>query len=118
MSIEWIYHKEKKILYINYSGLSSEEALAQIKKATQTLVDTKDRSNLTLSDLRNAHIDQAFMDLSKEQGKISKEYTKKAAVLGIEGVRKILLKTVNMVSGNPREPFPTMEEAKDWLVKD
>jgi hypothetical protein len=81
-------------------------------------VDTKEKSNLTLSDLRNARIDQAFVDLSKEQGKISREYTKKAAVLGVDGVRKILLKAVNMVSGNPREPFSTMEEAKDWLVKD
>ncbi len=92
--------------------------MAQIRKATQTLVDTHDRNNLTLSDVRDAHIDQEFVNLSKEQGKISKDYTKRAAILGVEGVRKILLRAVNMVSGNPREPFDTMEEAKDWLVRD
>jgi len=118
MSIEWIQHKGKRILYVKYSDLSTDEALAQIRKATQTLVDSHDRNNLTLSDVRDAHIDQDFVDLSKAQGKISKDYTKKAAIVGVEGVRKILLKAVNMVSGNPREPFSTIEEAKDWLVKD
>ena len=118
MSIEWIDHKGKKILYINYSGLTKGEEIDQIEKATQILIDTKSKENLTLSDLRKALVDQDFVEKSKEKGKISKDYTKKAAVLGIDGVRKILLKAVNAFSGNPREPFSTMEDAKDWLVKD
>jgi hypothetical protein len=118
MSIEWITHQNKKILYINYGGLSLSEELAQIEKATQVLVDTKDKNNLTLSDLRNALVDQEFVEKSKEKGKISGQYTKKAAVLGVDGVRKILLKAVNAFSQNPREPFSTIEEAKEWLVKE
>ncbi len=118
MSIEWMDHNGKKILYINYAGLSSPEELDQIKKATQVLVDTRKNDNLTLSDLRNALVTQDFVDLSKEMGKTSRHYTKKAAVLGVEGVRKILLRAVNTFSGNPREPFSTLEEAKDWLVKE
>jgi hypothetical protein len=118
MSIEWIDHKGKKILYINYAGLSREEELAQIEKATQMLVETNIRDNLTLSDLRGALVDQDFMESSKDHGQISRNYTKKAAVLGVEGVRKILLKAVNTFSGNPREPFSTKEEAMDWLAKD
>jgi hypothetical protein len=118
MSIEWIDHKGKKILYINYMGLSSAERLAQIEKAAQTLVDTGKKDNLTLSDLRDTLVDQEFVDLSKAKGKISGQYTKKAAVLGIEGMKKILLKAVNAFSGNPREPFSTIEEAKEWLTKD
>ncbi len=118
MSIEWIDHKGKKILYINYAGLTPKEELDQIEKATQMLVDTKIKENLTLSDLRGALIDKEFMDSSQEHGKISRNYTRKAAVLGVEGVRKILLRAVNSFSGNPREPFSTIEEAMDWLVKD
>ena len=118
MSIEWIEHKGKKILYINYTGLSPKEELDQIEKATKMLVETNKKDNLTLSDLRGALVDQDFMESSKEHGKISRQYTKKAAVLGVEGIRKILLRAVNSFSGNPREPFSTMEEASDWLVKD
>jgi hypothetical protein len=118
MSIEWLDYKGKKILYINYSKLSSQDALAQIEKATQILVDTHSKENLTLSDLRGALVTQEFVDKSKEKGKISKDYTKKAAVLGIDGIRKILLKAVNTFSGNPREPFSAIEDAKEWLIKE
>lgn len=118
MSIEWITHKGKKILYINYAGLSPKEELEQIDNATKILVETNDKNNLTLSDLRNALINQDFVNRAKEKGKISGHFTKKAAVLGVEGVRKIILKAVNTFSENPREPFSTIEEAKEWLVKD
>jgi hypothetical protein len=117
MSIEWITHEGKKILYIKYSGLSYSEQLEQIERATQILVDTKTNDNLTLSDLTHSHINQDFVNLAKEKGKISAPFTKKAAVIGIEGVRKILLEVVNKISGNLRVPFSTIEEAKDWLVK-
>jgi len=118
MSIEWINHKGKKILYIDYAGLSSKEELEQIEKATKTLVETNDKNNLTLTNLVNAKVDQEFVDMSKVKGKISGQYTKKAAVVGVEGVRKVLLRAVNAFSGNPREPFSTKEEALEWLVKD
>jgi len=118
MSIEWISHNNKKILYIRYSGLDTKDASEQILKATQILVDTKNKNNLTLSDLRDIYIDQDFINLSKEQGKISKNYTKKAAVIGVEGVKKLFLKTVNTMSENPRVPFSTLEEAKEWLTRE
>jgi len=118
MSVEWIDHKGKKILYIKYAGLTSEEKLDQIDKAVEILSSTKSNSNLTLTDIRETFIDQEFMDKSKIRGKVSKEFTKKAAILGVDGLRKIMLKTVNAFSGNPREPFNTMEEAKEWLIKD
>ncbi len=116
--MEWITHKGKRILYIDYGGLSQEEELKQIDEATKTLVETNDKNNLTLSDLSRALITQEFVTMSKEKGKISRNFTKKAAVVGVEGVRKILLRAVNTVSGNPRVPFSTVEEAKDWLVRE
>jgi hypothetical protein len=42
---------------------------------------------------------------------------KKAAIIGIDGIRQLLLKVVNSVSGNPRVPFSTIAEAKDWMAK-
>lgn len=117
MSIEWITHKRKKILYIKYSGLSESEQLDQIEQATQILVDTKSKNNLTLSDLVDTHLSQKFIDKAKQNGKLSAPFTKKAAVVGVEGVNRFLLIAVNRISGNERVPFSTMEEAKDWLVK-
>jgi hypothetical protein len=117
MSIEWIEHKGKRILYIKYSGLSDSEQLEQVTRASQMLVDTNVKDNLTLSDVRDTHVNQAFVDLAKEKGKISGPVTRKAAIIGIEGVRKYILMAVNRISGNVRVPFSTIEEAKNWLVE-
>ncbi len=118
MSMEWIEHKGKRILYINYARLSSAENIAQIDAAVQVLIDSGRKDNLTLTDLRDAVVDQDFVNHSKEKAKISAAYTKKAAILGVEGVRKVLLKAVNAFSGNPRVPFDSLEAAKDWLAED
>jgi hypothetical protein len=117
MSAEWILHKGKKILYIDYQKLNNEEQLALIRKATQMLLDSGSQENLTLSDVRGIVVSPEFVELAKEMGKQSGIITKKAAIVGIEGLRKVILHGVNKISGNIREPFNTVEEAKDWLVE-
>jgi hypothetical protein len=116
MSAEWINYQGKKILFIDYSGLTPPEQLEQIRKAAQMLADTKATDNLSLTNVSNTRVSQEFIELAKEQGKISAPFTKKAAIVGITGIRKIILKAVNTVSGNPRVPFDTIEQAKEWLV--
>lgn len=117
MGAEWINYKGKKILYIKYAGLEPEEMLVLIRQATQMLVDSRSDQNLTLTDVSSCYLDQAFVNLSKTQSQISLPLTKKAAIVGVTGLKNILLQAVNRVSSNPRVSFATVEEAKDWLVK-
>jgi hypothetical protein len=117
MGAEWITHKGKKILYIRYSGISPSEQLDLIRAATKILLETGVKDNLTLTDVTNTFVSKEFVELAKEKGGESKEVTKKAAIIGIEGIRKLLLHVVNTVSGNSRKPFNSIEEAKDWLVE-
>ena len=117
MSAEWITHKGKKILYINYSGLEINEQLNLIREATGILLESGSKENLTLTDVRDGKVTQKFIDFAKEMSKKSTPVTKKAAVVGVEGIRKVLLQAVNRFSGSARKPFGTIEEAKDWLVE-
>lgn len=117
MGAEWINHKGKKILYINYGKLPPPDMLALIKKASGMLVASGSSENLTLTDMRDVFVNNEFIALAKEQGKVSLPLTKKAAIVGVTGVKKILLTGVNAFTSKPRIPFDTLEEAKDWLVK-
>ncbi|HEX3046719.1 MAG TPA: hypothetical protein VHY08_18335 [Bacillota bacterium] len=117
MGAEWIFHQGKKILYINYTGLSIPEQLDLIREATQILLDSASQENLTLTDVRGITVSSEFVDLAKEMGAKSGPVTKKAAILGVEGLKKVILYGVNKFSGNIRKPFDTIEEAKDWLVE-
>ena len=118
MSANWISHKGKNILLIDYNGLDLQQQLDQIRTATKILLDTGKKDNLTISDVRNITISNEFTELAKTMGKQSGQVTKKAAALGVSGIRKVILQAVNAFSGNPRRPFDTLEEAKDWLVEE
>lgn len=117
MSIEWVSHKGKKILVIDYSGLEIADQLEQIKKAVNILVKSGNKDNLSLTDVSKTNLTQEFAEMAKIMGKQSALVTKKAAIVGVTGIRKIILNTVNSISGNSRKPFDTVEEAKDWLVE-
>jgi hypothetical protein len=117
MGAEWILYKGKKILYVKYGGLKPDEMLDLIRKATQMIVDSRSNQILSLSDLTDCFVNNEFTELSKKQGAISLPLTKKAAVVGITGIKNILLKAVNAFSPKPRVPFDTVQEAKDWLVE-
>lgn len=117
MSIEWVDYKGKRILHIKYAGLSHDEMCEQIITATKTLVDTKSEENLVLTDMQDCFVDDKFIDLAKQQGKISLPFSKKSTIVGITGIKKLILKGVNAISPKSRVPFDSIEEAMEWLVQ-
>lgn len=70
-----------------------------------------------LLDLRNSFANKDATDAFGESGKISKSLLKKTAVLGITGLKKILLNAVNRISSVEARAFNSEEEAKEWLIK-
>lgn len=117
MSATWIEHKGKRILLVKYGGLKPAEMLDLILTATQMLVAEKSNQVLSLSDVTDCYVNKEFTELSKKQGAISLPLTKKAAIVGVVGIKSILLKGVNAFSPKPRVPFDTVEEALDWLAE-
>ncbi len=117
MGATWIEHNGKRILWVKYGGLKPAEMLDLIRTATQLILDEKSDQILSLSDLTDCFVNKDFTELSKEQGAISLPLTKKAAIMGVSGIKSILLKGVNAFAAKPRVPFDTVEEALDWLAK-
>jgi len=117
MGIEWIQHKGKKIAYIKYLGLKPEAMLDLVREATKAIIAAKSDEILSLTDISDCFVTPEFMELSKQQSAISLPHTKKAAIVGVSGVKKVLLRTLNAFAAKPRVPFDTVEEAKDWLAE-
>jgi len=115
--MKWISHKGKDILYEDYTNLTGEQ-IAQLVPAITKLTEEKDYKDiLLLLDLTNSFANKEATNAFGESGKISKDRLKKTAVLGITGVKKVLLNFVTKVSNVDAKPFSTEEEAKDYLVK-
>ena len=115
--MKWISHKGKDILYEDYTNLTGKQ-IARLVPAITKITEEKDYKDiLLLLDLSNSFANKEATNAFGESGKISKDRLKKTAVLGITGVKKVLLNFVTKVSNVDAKPFSTEEEAKDYLVK-
>ncbi len=114
--IRWVMHKGKTVLRIDYSGLRGKELRDTVRQATAFYAGTPLNSVLCLADVRNAVADEESMEVLKGTVKQTKAHDKKVAVLGITGVKSVLLMAVNLFTGHQMKPFADEQEALDWLV--
>jgi hypothetical protein len=116
MSVSWIEYAGKEILFIDYRGLGLEESLKTLEQAGEMIAGRKDKI-LVLVDTRDAYTSSEFMARLKESGKEMAPLMEKQAIVGITGLKAILLDAYNKFTGSALKPFATQEEAKEWLVK-
>ncbi len=113
---KWIDYKGKEILLDDYTNLQGEELVETIEVLTNHLMNSGKKEILLLIDLNNSYTNKEVVNAFTEAGKRVRPVVKRTAVLGITGVKKILLNVVNKLSSIDANPFSTEEDAKDWLI--
>lgn len=119
-TLEKIEHHGKVIFLSDYRGIAGSEMAAQIRENARVALELAHKgetNQLRLTDLRGCFATQEIMDAFKEAGAQLAPHFKASAVLGIEGMKKHLLRLVNQFAGLGARPFDSAEEAKDWLVR-
>lgn len=113
-----INYKGKEILYLDQRGLNGDDLLKGCKNADQFIKNYQKDTALTLANFTDTTASQEVMNYlkSEESVNINKKVVK-AAVVGITGIKKILLNAYNTVTGGKYKAFETEEEAKEYLVK-
>ena len=117
-----IYHNNKEIIHINYQGLTEEQGIQYTKDFTSYIMEYGKNNTgtiLVLVDMRNYTVTSKHMEVSKQEGKITGNLfpDNKTAVLGVTGIRNVLLKSYNFITGNKMNPFNSEEEALEWLTR-
>ncbi len=117
MPISYITYKGKKILHADFKDLKDKDAvLENLERMKEHYLEAEDKI-LLLADLRGTFSNPEIMDKLKYYGKtVFHGRSVKRAVIGIVGVKKILLKAYNVFTSNEVIPFESEEEAKDYLV--
>jgi hypothetical protein len=121
--VQWIEHKGKRILLINYSGLHAKlpeekkmvfDCMAEVKRMT----DVTEGRILYLSDVSNTQSDNEIVDGLRElaiytssSGKVEKE-----CVVGISGLQKMLVNMINLMSKSKLVMYDTREQGLDYLA--
>ena len=113
---KWIEYKGVEILLNDYSNLTGENFIETLNTLTEHFIAQEKKDILLLLDVRNSYSNKEIIEALNKSSKRIKPFVKKSAVIGVTGVKKILLNVINKVSSLGANPFTSEEEAKDWLV--
>jgi hypothetical protein len=114
--IQKIKYKGKEIIYVNYGGLR-EPAMIETLNQVEQIILSDNKPHLQLINISDAFATPGYMAAAKIFGKKTQSLTSKSAIVGITGVKALLLRSYNLVSGGKLKAFGTEEEAKEYLVQ-
>ena len=121
MKSRWVEHKGKRVFIADFSnfGTNSAGLLAECSEILKELPNEPPNSVLVISDVSGTVATPGNLDVLKSILPVSNHFVKKRAVVGMAGARKDFLEFFIKLTGRASlNPFESMEEALDFLVKD
>jgi len=120
MRSKWVTHEGKRLFFVDLSGLGRHPAAfrEELVEVEAVAHQQPEGSILVLTDVRDTVLFSEVMDLAKESSARMAKYIRKEAIVGMSGIRQVLLDAVSRFSGRQFAAFDDIEAAKDWLVSD
>jgi len=109
----------KNFIYYDLSDFQAlEEYVELIEAAKAGIVKYPEYSVLTISNIKNIRFDSAVKLAWAEWTAFNSHYVKYGAVIGADGIKKIMVNSALNISGRTNMNFVfTKEEAIEWLLK-
>jgi hypothetical protein len=114
--VRFIDHKGKRILFIDLTGCTAQQIEEITAEVQQVVTSQPAKSVLSLSDWTGAQISRSLAERIKTTLVFDLPHVKRTAFVGVENVPKVFLDAFKTFSRRDFTTFPTLDEAKDWLV--
>jgi hypothetical protein len=109
-------YKGKPYLLADFSNQSSADCIATVA-ALESLVRRQSGKVRILSDMTNAAIGPEVMAKAKEAGKtVFQPRSEKQAMIGIDGLKRMLLQAYMKFTGSNIRVFGSRAEALEWFA--
>ncbi len=114
--VRFIDHKGKKILFLEFTGTKDEEL--QILENARHIIDKQPPKSLRIiTDMNNVVWDNEGVHRLKEFTRLNTPFVKYSAVVGVTGLKKVILMAVKQFSHRDFILFDDVESAKDWIAE-
>lgn len=113
---EWRTYQGQKYLYIDHAG-TEQETVDNIEVAIREIKNSGDKNLRVLGNSAGAYGTKAVMDGLTKLGNEAKPYVTRWAVIGVTGIKKVLLKTFNTLTGQIAVPKDNEDEALTYLFE-
>ncbi len=115
--ISFVKHNGKDILVVDISGIREvEESIAILQSATRLVKTQASGSLLMLTNVSGTHYDRTGADAIKTYSRENTPFVKASAVVGVSGIKRLVLNTIVKITGRKIMPFDDVEAAKNWLA--
>ena len=116
MSISIINHQGRDIVFVDYQQCKSiEEAIETVAESEKFLLSYPGEA-LVLVDITGIIGSKEYMDRAKEMGKKVDHKVAKRAILGVTGLKMVLLQGYTRLTKSNTQPFSSRDEALDFLI--
>ena len=117
MPVSNLVYKGRAILYVDFSYLKKKEPVMETLYDWVKAYQEAEEEIYLLLDVREAFNDPEVMDKMKYYGKtVFKGKSRKRAVVGIKGAKKLLLRGYKLFTNTDISPFDTIEDANEYLA--
>ena len=118
MDVKWIEHKGRRILYVDYRGAKNEEEMLSVLYKSNEEEKASSEKVTVLANFENTYASSKYMDEVNRLGKeVTKNIVDKTALIGIVGIKKILVNSfIRFTGDNNLKIFDNEDNAKEWLV--
>jgi hypothetical protein len=118
VACQFIHHKGKRIILIDFSRRSPAE-VGEVARAVPEIVTAQPRGSvLILCDFSGASFDEEAIRAMKETAVFNKPYIKKSAWIGAESFPEELRQNLKNFSRRDFPIFKTQQAALEWLAAD
>jgi hypothetical protein len=116
--IEEFQRGGKNFIYFNISGLSDNEQFEQFANAAMEVIKKYPPKSVYVITSHLNFFDTRTKDISAKWIIFNKPYVIASALVDINGLTRMVAKSIYKLAKREfAEPFPTMEEAIEWLLK-
>lgn len=116
--VRFLTHQGKQILLVDYTNCTRQTLLDILKERERIVLAQPKGSVLTLVDVTGVEVSKEVVDEAKKVAVRERDRVKRAAIVGIESVPRVLFDSVRNFAAREYHTFSTREEALDWLVKE
>jgi chloramphenicol O-acetyltransferase len=108
----------KNFMYIDFSDFKTNDDFSQLITTIESLIAKYPEDSLyTITNIENIRFDSKSMKIVAKNMEHNKPYVKYGVVIGLDGIKKVMLTTVMKMSGRNNMHYAfSKEKAIEWLL--
>jgi hypothetical protein len=115
--VRLVTHEGRVVVLIDASQMEVEDARKVFLEERALVASQPKGSALTLTDVSGTPLEDSLVTTVRETVAANAPYVKAGAVVGVTGLKKMALNTINLLTSRNLRAFSTREQALAWLAQ-